>query len=117
MRLEMDSGPIVAQAAVPVFSSDTGDELAARVLAAEHKLYPAALALVASGRARVEDEKIVISEDFNHGARAVLANGLKSEYLKLANTRTGRAIWPGARGRMDMRSGKSVLSPSPSPVG
>ena len=67
MRLEMDSGPIIAQAAVPVFSSDTADELAARVLAAEHKLYPAALALVASGRARVEDEKIVISEDFNHG--------------------------------------------------
>ena len=66
MRLEMDSGPIVAQAAVPVFSGDTADELAARVLAAEHKLYPAALSLIASGRARVEDEKIVISEDFNH---------------------------------------------------
>ena len=65
MRLEMDSGPIVGQAAVPVLSGDTADELAARVLAAEHKLYPAAVALVASGRAAVENEKIVIREDVN----------------------------------------------------
>ncbi|MEQ1717027.1 MAG: phosphoribosylglycinamide formyltransferase [Hyphomicrobium sp.] len=65
MRLEMDSGPIVGQAAVPVLSGDTGEDLAARVLAAEHKLYPWALALVASGRATVENEKIVIREDVN----------------------------------------------------
>lgn len=65
MRLEMDTGPIVAQAAVPVLSRDTSDTLAARVLAAEHRIYPAALALVASGRARVEGEKIVIAEDVN----------------------------------------------------
>lgn len=65
MRLEMDSGPIVGQAAVAVLSGDTADELAARVLAAEHKLYPAALALVASGRATVENEKIVVREDVN----------------------------------------------------
>lgn len=48
---EMDSGPIVAQAAVPVLDGDTADTLAARILVAEHKLYPHALALVASGRA------------------------------------------------------------------
>jgi phosphoribosylglycinamide formyltransferase-1 len=48
---EMDSGPIVAQAAVPVEEGDTADTLAARILVAEHKLYPHALALVASGRA------------------------------------------------------------------
>ncbi|MGL4395686.1 MAG: phosphoribosylglycinamide formyltransferase [Hyphomicrobium sp.] len=65
MRLEMDSGPIVAQAAVPVLSSDTADQLAARILAAEHQLYPAALALVASGRARVDAEKVLISEELN----------------------------------------------------
>lgn len=65
MRLEMDTGPIVGQAAVPVLSGDTPDQLAARVLAAEHRLYPAALALVASGRAVVRDEKIYISEDIN----------------------------------------------------
>lgn len=67
MRLEMDTGPIVAQAAVPVLSGDTADDLAARVLAAEHRLYPLALSLVASGSARVEDEKVIINEDVNHG--------------------------------------------------
>ena len=66
MRLEMDTGPIVGQAAVPVLSGDTPAQLAARVLAAEHRLYPAALALVASGRAVVRDEKVYISEEVNH---------------------------------------------------
>ena len=48
---ELDSGPIVAQAEVPVLPNDTEDSLAARVLAQEHLLYPRALALVASGEA------------------------------------------------------------------
>lgn len=65
MRLEMDTGPVVGQAAVPVLSGDTPDQLAARVLAAEHRLYPAAVALVASGRAVVRDEKVYISEEVN----------------------------------------------------
>ena len=47
---ELDSGPIVAQAEVPVLPDDTEDALAARVLAQEHLLYPRALALVASGQ-------------------------------------------------------------------
>ena len=66
VRAELDEGPIVAQAAVAVLSSDTPDVLAARVLSAEHKLYPAALALIASGRARLDGDKIIISEDVNH---------------------------------------------------
>jgi formyltetrahydrofolate-dependent phosphoribosylglycinamide formyltransferase len=45
----MDEGPILAQAAVPVLADDTPDTLAARVLAQEHALYPAALAQFASG--------------------------------------------------------------------
>ena len=53
IRAAVDDGPIVAQAAVPVLPDDTADTLAARVLAVEHRLYPHALALVASGRARV----------------------------------------------------------------
>ena len=57
---EIDAGPIIAQAAVPVLSGDTGDTLAARVLEAEHRLYPMALALVAEGRARLESGKSVI---------------------------------------------------------
>lgn len=62
---EMDEGPIIGQAAVPVLSGDDPVTLAARVLAAEHRLYPAALKLVASGRARREGEKIIISQDIN----------------------------------------------------
>ncbi len=47
---ELDVGPIVAQAKVPVLPGDTADSLAARVLAVEHPLYVKALALVASGQ-------------------------------------------------------------------
>lgn len=60
---EMDAGPIIAQAAVPVLTGDTPDSLAARVLVAEHKLYPHALALVASGRARLIDGRTRLSGD------------------------------------------------------
>jgi len=65
VRLEMDSGPIIAQAAVPVMPGDTADALAARVLAAEHKLYPLALRLVASGQVRIENETAVFSGRIN----------------------------------------------------
>lgn len=58
VRYEMDDGPIVAQAAVPVLASDSPDSLAARVLAAEHRLYPHALGLVASGALRVEGDRV-----------------------------------------------------------
>jgi phosphoribosylglycinamide formyltransferase-1 len=46
---ELDAGPIIAQAAVPVLPGDTAATLADRILTAEHKLYPLALRLVASG--------------------------------------------------------------------
>lgn len=59
VRPQMDSGPIIAQAAVPVRAGDTEDSLGARVLAAEHRLYPHALRLVASGAVRVEGESVV----------------------------------------------------------
>lgn len=61
VRTEMDSGPIIAQAAVPVVAGETADTLAARVLQAEHKLYPLGLALVASGAVRVENETATFS--------------------------------------------------------
>lgn len=50
---QMDEGPILAQAAVPVLDGDTEDTLAERVLMQEHKIYPAALDLFASGRSAV----------------------------------------------------------------
>jgi len=62
VRQEMDVGPIIAQARVPVLPNDNADSLAARVLAAEHQLYPHALKLVASGRVRVEGERVVTDD-------------------------------------------------------
>jgi len=56
---EMDEGPIVAQAAVPVRDDDTPETLGARVLAQEHVLYPHALRLVASGAVRVEGNRVL----------------------------------------------------------
>ncbi|MGD0190119.1 MAG: phosphoribosylglycinamide formyltransferase [Rhizomicrobium sp.] len=52
---ELDSGPIIAQAAVPVHANDTEDTIAARTLAAEHTLYPAALRLLARGYVRLNN--------------------------------------------------------------
>ena len=59
VRTEMDAGPIIAQAKIPVLPEDSPGDLAARVLEAEHKLYPQALKLVASGSARVEGERVI----------------------------------------------------------
>jgi len=59
LTAELDSGPIVAQAKVPVLAGDTPETLAARVLEAEHALYPEALRLVAEGNARLVDQQTV----------------------------------------------------------
>ena len=59
VRPQMDDGPIIAQAAVPVLEADTAETLAARVLGAEHELYPHALALFASGRVRIDGEQVL----------------------------------------------------------
>ncbi|MCH8808636.1 MAG: phosphoribosylglycinamide formyltransferase [Proteobacteria bacterium] len=56
VRFEMDRGPILGQAAVPVLPGDRADSLAARVLEAEHRLYPHCLRLVAEGRVEVRGE-------------------------------------------------------------
>lgn len=61
VRLEMDTGPIIAQAAVNVLPGDTSDTLAARVLEQEHQLYPHALRLVAGGHVRIENERAIVS--------------------------------------------------------
>ena len=61
VRAEVDDGPIIVQAAVPVLPGDDPDALAARVLAAEHKAYPLALRLIAEGRVRVVEERVEIA--------------------------------------------------------
>jgi phosphoribosylglycinamide formyltransferase-1 len=57
---EMDSGPIIAQAAVLVQSGDTEATLAARVLEVEHRIYPQALRWVAEGRVQIADGRCLI---------------------------------------------------------
>jgi phosphoribosylglycinamide formyltransferase 1 len=60
VRAEVDAGPIIIQAVVPVRPDDDEETLAARVLQAEHRCYPLALELMASGRVRVVDERVAI---------------------------------------------------------
>ena len=75
----VDEGPILAQAAVPVLPGDTEASLAARVLAEEHKLYPAALSWLAAGRVRVAAGRAIISNA--ESARDSLLNPLPSAAL------------------------------------
>lgn len=72
VRHEMDTGPIIGQAAVPVIAGDTPDTLAARVLGAEHVLYPKALALVATGGVRVANDRCVFSDRRPEGEAPVV---------------------------------------------
>ncbi len=62
---ELDAGPIIAQAAVAVLAGDTPDTLAERILVAEHRLYPLALLLVASGEARLEAGRVLLERGCN----------------------------------------------------
>jgi formyltetrahydrofolate-dependent phosphoribosylglycinamide formyltransferase len=64
----MDSGPILAQAAVPVLPDDTGASLAARVLAQEHVLYPLALRVAAGGPAMPASEFAALLNPLPAGA-------------------------------------------------
>ncbi|MCB1429581.1 MAG: phosphoribosylglycinamide formyltransferase [Nitratireductor sp.] len=68
----VDDGPVIAQAAVPVLQGDTAETLAARVLVAENRLYPHALALLASGAVRYSAGRAVFSADTSNDTEAVL---------------------------------------------
>ena len=56
---ELDAGPVIAQASVPVHPQDTPEILAARILEIEHKLYPAALRLLADDKVKLEKGRAV----------------------------------------------------------
>jgi phosphoribosylglycinamide formyltransferase 1 len=76
VTLDMDDGPIIAQAAVPVMVGDNEDTLAARVLKAEHRLYPLALGLVAEGKARMEGGRTVLAhfaDDADNSTSVIMA--------------------------------------------
>jgi phosphoribosylglycinamide formyltransferase 1 len=68
---ELDSGPIIAQAAVPVLPSDTEETLSARVLRQEHVIYPFALKLVASGNVRLQQGRVEIDAHWEEDAALV----------------------------------------------
>jgi phosphoribosylglycinamide formyltransferase-1 len=55
-----DTGPIIAQAAVPVLDDDDEAQLTARILAEEHRLYPAAIRAIAEGRVHIEGRRVTI---------------------------------------------------------
>jgi phosphoribosylglycinamide formyltransferase-1 len=58
---ELDAGPVIAQASVPVHPSDTPETLAERVLGVEHRLYPEALKLLAAGKVSLKNGLAVFS--------------------------------------------------------
>ena len=68
---ELDDGPIIVQAAVPVLPTDDEDTLAHRVLEQEHKAYPLALKLVAEGRVTVEGRVVKVAGGDDPGVRLV----------------------------------------------
>jgi phosphoribosylglycinamide formyltransferase-1 len=59
VRPEMDDGPIILQAAVPIHPEDTEESLIQKVLTYEHQLYPAAVKIIAEGKVRVSGRKCV----------------------------------------------------------
>jgi phosphoribosylglycinamide formyltransferase-1 len=58
---ELDAGPIVLQAAVPVLADDTAESLAARILVEEHRTYPRAIAMVLAGGWRIDGRRFIES--------------------------------------------------------
>ncbi len=62
VREALDDGPILAQAVLPIRAEDDAESLAARVLGAEHRLYPATLRLIAEGRVEIEGDLARIRE-------------------------------------------------------
>ncbi len=59
----MDTGPIIIQAVVPVLDRDTEDSLSARILEQEHKIYSRAIQLYAEGKLRIEGRRVLTSGD------------------------------------------------------
>jgi phosphoribosylglycinamide formyltransferase-1 len=68
---ELDAGPIIGQAAVPVVPGDTPASLAARVLTQEHLIYPRALRLVSNGEARLESGRVVFQNGWSEAGALV----------------------------------------------
>ena len=57
----LDAGPIILQAAVPIEDADTPETLAARILREEHRIYTEAVRLVLEGRVRIEGRRVLLA--------------------------------------------------------
>ena len=75
VRPAMDDGPIIVQAVVPVRADDDADALGARVLAEEHRIYPLAVRLIAEGRTRVSNERVIVTGAEPDGAAMMNPGG------------------------------------------
>ena len=69
---ELDAGPIVLQAAVPVLDDDTVETLSARILVEEHRIYPEAIGLVLDGGWRIEAARFVATSGWTQDVRRAL---------------------------------------------
>ena len=75
VRRDMDTGPIIVQAAVPVLNSDDSESLAARILIQEHKIYPLAIRLIAQGRTTILNERVFIDGTTKLGGMMINPDG------------------------------------------
>jgi len=60
---EVDHGPIIIQAAVPVYPDDSEESLSARILSQEHRIYPRAIQLFAEGRLEIRDRVVILHDE------------------------------------------------------
>jgi phosphoribosylglycinamide formyltransferase-1 len=68
----VDTGPIIAQAVVPVLDGDTEASLSARILEQEHRLYPHAIRLIAEGRLRLDGRRVIVDPPLPAQASALV---------------------------------------------
>ncbi len=69
----VDTGPIIAQAVVPVLDDDTEESLSSRILKQEHKLYPLAIRLYTQNRLTIEGRRVMVSPPISHDERINIA--------------------------------------------
>ena len=62
MNEDLDAGPIILQAEVPVEENDDADSLAARILEQEHIVYPQAIRLIAEGRVCIDNGRVILRD-------------------------------------------------------
>jgi phosphoribosylglycinamide formyltransferase-1 len=60
---DMDTGPIIIQAVVPILDNDTEDTLSGRILQQEHTIYSRAIQLYAEGRLRIEGRRVIVTNN------------------------------------------------------